>query len=72
MINGHAWQRRHAIHIVSELPDDYNDAILVLRFALNIVEQFFSPTNSASRHRTFIKAGQPALGFSEPIPQRDG
>jgi len=38
-----AWQRRHAIHIVSELPDDPQDALAVLQLAIEVVERFLVP-----------------------------
>jgi len=31
-----AWHRRHAIHIASQLPEDPEDALAVLRAALKI------------------------------------
>ena len=35
-----AWHRRHAIHIVSELPEEPADARAVLELALEVVEKF--------------------------------
>lgn len=43
------WQRRHAIHIVSELPDDPADALAVLRFATEVVERFLLPQEPVPR-----------------------
>lgn len=35
-----AWHRRHAIQIAAALPDNVQDALLVLRLAHELVEQF--------------------------------
>lgn len=37
------WQRRHALHLASLLPDNPEDAILVLQYAREAVEKFFLP-----------------------------
>ncbi len=42
MNNNQGWQRRHAIQIVAQLPEDTNDALAVLRFARELVEGFLS------------------------------
>ena len=34
------WQKRHAIQIAAQLPDDPKDALLVLGLAMQIVEEF--------------------------------
>jgi hypothetical protein len=71
MTNNEAWHRRHAIHIVSELPDDYQDAIAVLRLAIEVVEKFLIPDVpqpareavfllSAARKRSLKETGKPA------------
>ncbi|MEY9177903.1 hypothetical protein [Bradyrhizobium elkanii] len=36
------WHRRHVIHVVSELPDDAEDALIVLRLATELVTDFLS------------------------------
>lgn len=35
-----AWHRRHAIHIASQLPEDPEDALAVLRLSMELVEKF--------------------------------
>jgi hypothetical protein len=35
-----AWHRRHAIQIAAQLPDDPDDALIVLELAKNLVERF--------------------------------
>ncbi len=42
MANKQGWQKRHAIQIVAQLPEDVNDALLVLEFAKQLVEGFLS------------------------------
>lgn len=63
------WQRRHAIHIVSELPDDPQDALAVLRLAIEVVERFLMPQErpaapltlvTASRSRSLNDTGNPS------------
>jgi hypothetical protein len=64
-----AWQRRHAIHIVSELPEDTQDALTVLRLAIEVVERFLADQErplapvlsvvSASRSRSLSETGKP-------------
>jgi hypothetical protein len=34
------WQRRHAIQLAAQLPEDQADALLILEFAREIVIQF--------------------------------
>ena len=38
------WQKRHAIQIASQLPDDPQDALAVLAYAKVLVEQFLCTT----------------------------
>lgn len=64
------WHRRHAIHIVSELPEDTQDALTVLRLAIEVVERFLAPSQerpevpllsvvAASRSRSLNETGNP-------------
>jgi hypothetical protein len=39
-----SWQRRHALHLASQLPDDPAEALIVLSFAKQIVENFLTPS----------------------------
>jgi hypothetical protein len=43
------WQRRHAIHVVGELPDDPAEALIVLRLATELVEKFLIPAPSLAK-----------------------
>lgn len=63
------WQKRHAIHIVSELPDDPQDALTVLRLATEVVERFLCPQErpapalslvAASRSLSLTETGKPS------------
>ena len=42
MAKEEAWHRRHAIHIASELPDQPEDALIVLRLATQLVTGFLA------------------------------
>jgi hypothetical protein len=54
-----AWQRRHAIHVVSQLPDDPEDALAVLRFATVIVERFLmAPQEPLARPLSLVSAAR--------------
>jgi hypothetical protein len=47
----HPWHRRHAIHIVAALPEETEDALIVLRLATQIVTDFLAqlePTKKAA------------------------
>lgn len=37
------WLRRHAVQIVAQLPEDSNDALMVLELARTLVESFLAP-----------------------------
>lgn len=37
------WLRRHAVQIVAQLPEDSNDALMVLELARTLVESFLTP-----------------------------
>jgi hypothetical protein len=44
------WQKRHALQIASQLPDDLEDALLILRYAREIIERLHNDEPpSASR-----------------------
>lgn len=71
MTESQGWQRRHAIHIVSELPEDPQDALMVLHLAIEVVEQFLLPQDrlaaapvltlvAASRSRSRSDTGNPS------------
>ena len=62
------WHRRHAIHIVSELPEEPQDALAVLRLAIEVVERFLVPQDrsvpalslvAASRGLSLKETGKP-------------
>lgn len=60
-----AWQRRHAIHVVSQLPDDPEDALAVLRFAIEVVERFLvAPQEPLARPLSLVCARR-SLSLSE-------
>lgn len=68
MTENSGWQRRHAIHIVSELPEDPQDALAVLRLAVEVVERFLIPQDrpapalslvAASRSLSLKETGKP-------------
>lgn len=53
------WHRRHAIHIVSELPDEPGDALKVLRLAIEVVERFLDvPQETARTPLSLISAAR--------------
>lgn len=60
MSEGLGWQRRHAIHIVSELPDDPDDALMVLRLAIEVVERFLAPQERPAPALTLVSASRSA------------
>jgi hypothetical protein len=37
-----SWHRRHAVMLASQLPDNTEDALSVLRMAIQLVEQFLA------------------------------
>jgi len=37
------WLRRHAVQIVAQLPEDSQDALMVLELARTLVETFLAP-----------------------------
>jgi hypothetical protein len=43
MSNVENWHRRHALTLASQLPDNANDALLVIEATREIVEQFLMP-----------------------------
>lgn len=38
------WHRRHAIQLAAQLPEHPEDALAVLRYATELVEQFLAPS----------------------------
>jgi len=40
MANEEAWHRRHAVMLASQLPEKYEDAVLVLRAVERLVSDF--------------------------------
>lgn len=40
-----AWHRRHAIQIVAALPDETDDALIVLDLARQFVQNFLGPSH---------------------------
>lgn len=40
--SSHPWHRRHAIQIAAALPEDVEDAMIVLELARQIVERFLA------------------------------
>lgn len=43
------WRRRHAIHIVSELPNRDQDALIVLRLAKQLVTDFLAEPEPSTK-----------------------
>lgn len=46
-----AWHRRHAVQIVAALPEEVEDALLVLELAKQLVEAFLSDQRPADLDR---------------------
>lgn len=44
-----AWHRRHAVQIVSALPEETEDALMVLELAKELVEGFLARTQRPAR-----------------------
>jgi hypothetical protein len=42
------WQKRHALQIASQLPDNPDDARLVLQLAKDIIDRLYAPSPSAT------------------------
>jgi hypothetical protein len=61
------WHRRHAIHIASELPDDPEDAIMVLKLAMEVVETFLR--EKPSKPLAGERATTQGAAMSELTPQ---
>ncbi len=40
---GEAWHRRHALSLVAQLPEDVDDALLVIAYMRDVVENFLVP-----------------------------
>lgn len=59
-----AWQRRHAIHIVAELPDDPQDALAVLQLAIEVVERFLAPQARSAPALSLVSSSR-SLSLSE-------
>ena len=55
-----AWQRRHAIQIVAQLPEKTDDALAVLEFARELVEGFLA----GSGHRLRVVTSGEVMAFS--------
>lgn len=51
------WHRRHAVHVVSELPDDTDDALIVLKLAGELVADFLAEREEAKRPGTVVLIG---------------
>ena len=37
------WHRRHAVSLAAQLPDDMDDALLILTLTINLVADFLHP-----------------------------
>jgi hypothetical protein len=57
-----AWQRRHAVQIAAQLPDNPEDAIRVLEYARELVRDFLSPQRSDEER------GQTVIALREHHP----
>jgi hypothetical protein len=55
-----AWQRRHAIQIVAQLPEKTDDALAVLEFAKELVEGFLAGPG----YRLRVVASGEVMAFS--------
>lgn len=49
MVAGKLWIRRHAIQIAAQLPEEYGDAIAVLRATERLVNEFLAPDQPPNR-----------------------
>lgn len=53
-----AWHRRHAIQIAAALPEDKQDALIVLELARQLIEGFLYPEPPEPRERgTVVSLG---------------
>ena len=55
-----AWHRRHAVHIVNELPEDPQDALIVLQFAREFVERFLVSAQASAPVLSLISTASTA------------
>lgn len=68
MPDGGMWRRRHAIQIVAQLPDNYEDALAVLKYAEELVRGFLTPLAAGG----CIRQSGPALRLVESCCQVHG
>ena len=52
-----AWHRRHAVQIVSSLPEDAEDALTVPRLATEFVEFFLAQPERAQKRAVVVLIG---------------
>jgi hypothetical protein len=53
----HLGHRRHAIQIVCALPENEEDALIVLRLATDLVTGFLAPPEPAQKQATVVLIG---------------
>jgi hypothetical protein len=64
MNDNHAWQRRHAAQIVAALPEDTEDALLVLKYARQLVEEFLVDDGPGGGGRLRVVPSAEVTAFS--------
>jgi hypothetical protein len=64
MTKEEAWHRRHAIQIAAALPEDVEDALIVLELARELVESFLyaPPEPPGERDRGVVVSLKPGDG----------
>lgn len=59
-----AWQRRHAIQIVAQLPEKYEDALMVLQLAKDLVQGFLAGDGSGDHALRLVSSSATVRAFS--------
>lgn len=68
--HGSSWQKRQAIQIAAQLPDNPRDALAVLEYAKEIVDKFLSPNGEQAGGLRGRAA--PVLSFFQSGSHRSG
>lgn len=56
----HNWHRRHALQLACQLPEDSEDAPIVLRMATQLVTGFLAEPDEAPKAATVLSIVQPS------------
>jgi hypothetical protein len=59
-----AWQRRHAIQIVAQLPEKSEDALMVLELAKELVQGFLAGGGSGDQALRLASSSGSVIAFS--------